>query len=137
MTFDRAGALALMKRILARRTILLDEVNPILYHLGNAAVALDAMTDERDQLKAMTVRLEAIAEDHRVGRERALDMAKAALDQRDASQADSVAAAGELAVAFPSPGTDAAKLLKANVLLRRERDDLRRQLAIYQTGETP
>lgn len=43
-----------------------------------------------------------------------------ASDRLAAHEADLAAAAGELLVPVPTPGTDAAKLLTANVLLRRE-----------------
>lgn len=43
-----------------------------------------------------------------------------ATDRFAAHEADLAAAAGELLVPVPTPGTDAAKLLTANVLLRRE-----------------
>jgi hypothetical protein len=43
-----------------------------------------------------------------------------ATDRLAAHEAELAAAAGELLVPVPTPGTDAAKLLTANVLLRRE-----------------
>ncbi len=43
-----------------------------------------------------------------------------ASDRLAAHEAELAAAAGELLVSLPTPGTDAAKLLTANVLLRRE-----------------
>jgi hypothetical protein len=39
--------------------------------------------------------------------------------------ADIAAAAGELLVPIPTPGSDAARLLRANIILRQERDEAR------------
>lgn len=50
------------------------------------------------------------------------DEARAELDRHRQDIAD---AAGELLVAIPEPGTEKAKLLRANVLMRRERDEAR------------
>lgn len=55
--------------------------------------------------------------------------ATAAEEQAKALKADLAAAAGELLVPIPMPGTDMARLLLANVLLRRERDELRKENA--------
>ncbi len=49
----------------------------------------------------------------------------AAREEASARRADLAAAAGELLVPIPPPGTDAARLLTANVLMRRERDAAR------------
>lgn len=48
---------------------------------------------------------------------------------------DVVKAAGELLVPIPEPGTDAARLLIANVLLRRERDEARAASCSVASGE--
>lgn len=47
----------------------------------------------------------------------------------DEARADVVLAAGELLVPIPPPGTDAARLLLANVAMRRQRDVARREAA--------
>lgn len=49
--------------------------------------------------------------------------------ERDTLRADLAAAAGELMVPIPEPGTDASRMLLANVLMRRERTELRLTLA--------
>lgn len=51
---------------------------------------------------------------------------KRAERERDALRADLASAAGELKVPIPEPGTDASRMLLANVLMRRERDAARR-----------
>jgi hypothetical protein len=43
--------------------------------------------------------------------------------ERDEARADAIAAAGELLIPIPPPGTDLARTLSANILLRRERDE--------------
>lgn len=54
-----------------------------------------------------------------------------------AIQADLKSAAGELMVEYPQPhGSDGAKLIHANVLLRHERDQLKRELAIAKTNQS-
>jgi len=49
-------------------------------------------------------------------------------------EGDVVAAAGELLVPMPSPGTEMARVLRANVLLRHERDQLQRRVADLTTA---
>jgi len=44
-------------------------------------------------------------------------------------RADLIAAAGEVMVSLPAPGTDMARLLSANVLLRQRLSDAREQVA--------
>lgn len=51
------------------------------------------------------------------------DKALALLERLKTREADLAAAAGELRVPAPNPGTDMARMLEANVLMRRERDD--------------
>lgn len=45
--------------------------------------------------------------------------------ERDAARADVIAAAGELLVPIPEPGSVLARLLSANAIMRRERDEAR------------
>lgn len=52
-----------------------------------------------------------------------LDAAQRLKAERDSLRADLSAAAGDLPVPVPVPGTDMARLLSANVLLRKERDE--------------
>ncbi len=114
-----------------------------LYH--DREMAAEAERDElRGKLRAMhrraqraeavvTVRVEELeARGKSLGRALAnvaADMSRARAEraeaERDALRADMEAAAGELPVAMPEPGTDAARLLSANVLLRGERNALR------------
>lgn len=49
-------------------------------------------------------------------------------EQLEAMQKDMEEAAGELPMPIPEPGTDMAKLMSANILLRRENERLRHQI---------
>lgn len=46
-----------------------------------------------------------------------------------ALEGDLAAAAGELRIPAPTPGTDMARMVAANVIMRRERDEARSRLA--------
>ena len=86
------------------------------------ARAVGTMGEVEAQLAATRVQIDAVmqhyhdecAEAHRV---------RATIERHEA---DIAAAAGELLVPIPVPGTVTARLLRANILLRRERDDAAR-----------
>jgi hypothetical protein len=69
--------------------------------------------------------IDQLSVDWTIARERA-ERAEAELA---AARADVVAAAGELLVPLPQPGTDGSRIMLANVAMRRERDIARKELA--------
>lgn len=60
----------------------------------------------------------------------------ALIRQLKAAREDVVAAAGELRMPIPAPGTDAARLLVANRVMARERDEARTSLAEWRAEAT-
>lgn len=61
------------------------------------------------------------------------DQSLALLDELKKYREDLLAAAGELAIPAPEPGTDMARLLMANILLRRDCGYLTRKNKELQT----
>ncbi len=94
------------------------------------------LVSERDEWKraaekrevdgaALSSRLRADKATERQRAERAEQERDAALATVRTLNADIAAAAGELRVPIPTPGSDAARLLRANIILRQERDEAR------------
>ncbi len=77
-----------------------------------------------DELAATKVRAN-VSEGDRARAEAELARVRAELETR---QEDDRLAAGELLVPLPTPGTDAARMMRANVLMRRQRDEARAKL---------
>lgn len=88
--------------------------------LANAEARLESTTRERDEAK----REEKLARDASTAEHEAHEKTRA---ERDRLLADLKAGAGELLVPCPEPGTDMARLVGANRLLRRERDAAREE----------
>jgi len=107
---------------------------------------LEEGTTEEVDLEDVATWLEAAMDTIRQGREdmdrvvnRAAslqDMVKDLRREVGQLQGDQVDAAGELAIPLPEPGTNTAKLLSANVQLRRERDGLQAELATHRAIST-
>ncbi len=69
------------------------------------------------------------AEHWREARRSAIEAGDALMTELAEARRDVEQAAGELVVAMPEPGTDMARVMHANAMMRRERDALRAELA--------
>jgi hypothetical protein len=138
LTATRAGADAAGLVAEARRgaghmrslpSPLYEQVAPIAATLDRLAAAVEALT--RDLAK--TERLYRLSIQYGNQKREQCDAAEARVEaltaERDAARADVVAAAGELRVPMPRSGTEAARLLAANLIMRGERDAARTRLA--------
>lgn len=90
--------------------------------------AINTANDLRKELAAKLMEVAGVNVDRNAWRRAAHE----AMTERDAARAklaaalnDTADAAGELLVPIPEPGTMVAKLLAANAIMRRERDDAR------------
>lgn len=109
------------------------EYNTQLTTARDELAAIDCRREELERLFVQALEWKRRAEktidrlsvDWTIARERA-ERAEAELA---AARADVVAAAGELLVPLPQPGTDGSRIMLANVAMRRERDIARKELA--------
>ena len=83
------------------------------------------MSDTERNRAAADVFLDEFCKGHCADRIAALE------SQLAEARADVVAAAGELMVPIPEPGTDMSKVMIANALMRRERDKARAEVERY------
>jgi len=90
--------------------------------LGTSYGGEDGEEQAQDMAEALNE-----AYDHGAAAEKA--RADALQAERDKLRADIVAAAGELLVDIPEPGTPMARVMLANAAMRRERDEARAELA--------
>lgn len=91
--------------------------------------ALELEEQKRSAEREELVRLRARVTELLGANNAYLERARTAESERDAMAADIVAAAGLLMVEIPEPGTDMARVMRANSQMRRERDAARAERA--------
>jgi DNA repair exonuclease SbcCD ATPase subunit len=126
LTRELEEARARKNHALARLDASRAEAARLREELEELGAAMDRAAEEGFKIAArLTARVEE-AEARAVRAER----------EREEAREDVVKAAGELLVSVPAPGTDLARCLSANSIMRRERDAARAELAEARTEVT-
>jgi HAMP domain-containing protein len=111
--------------------IKIDELRPLIVSYNNKEISIGKFCEEIDSLateyaEAKTEALRKEVEELKKERDgMGEDLKIHTQDLQDA--------AGELMVSLPKPGTEAAKMLRANRLIRKERDEALREVGELQS----